>query len=172
MVLQENGIRTNPWPFQTELTLCDENANHPSQTQPLQMCESEFAVKLVPDGGIQLQFFSSSVYHGHYRHRFPFFFSFFAVRAAEAKEGALQGLIQNISLTSGTPVSALVEHILNHPQCFMIIIFRVYFSHHYPQFTSGFPLLDLLKPCDSPSKILITAICLFLLIVTRKIYGI
>lgn len=79
MVFKEKGISTKPWPFQTELTLCNENANHLSQMQPLQMCE--FAVKLLSDGGIQLQFSPAVFLMDLIGTAFPVL----VVRAAEAR---------------------------------------------------------------------------------------
>lgn len=81
----------------------------------------------------------------------------------------LKGLIHKVSTSFGSLTSVSSYSAYSEPPA----VFYYYnpqglFSHHWPQFTNDFPLLDLLKLSDSPSKILAATICLFLLVVTRK----
>lgn len=167
LVFKENGICTNPWPSLTEPTLSNENANHPSQTWLLQMCERDFAVKLVSDRRIHLQFFPEVFLVDLTGTAFPMP----VIRAAEAgREHQRDWSIRFPWHLVVLHQLVLFEHILNYPQCFMIIIFRGHFSYLSHSLQLVFPLLNLLKRWDSPSEIRITAIWLFLLIVTTKLW--
>ena len=128
-------------------------------------CESEFTVKLVSDREKTRCGFSQRCFLQSLQHGFPVACS----GSCGSRGWALKGLIQKASPTFGSLTAVSSCWACSEPPT----VFYDYnpqgvFFHHWSQFTNGFPLLDLLKLSDSPSKILVTTVCLFLLVVLRK----
>lgn len=110
--------------------------------------------------------FPRSVSRGPYRHSFPNACN----KSCRSWEGEPEALIHKVSLTSGSLASAGSYWAYSElPTVFYDYNFQGAFFLSQPQFTTGFPRLNLLKRWDSPSEIRITAVWLFLLIVTKKI---
>lgn len=154
------GLVTKPWPLQTEPPWFNENANRPLQMHV--WCEREFTVKLVwigrqTDAGFPMV---SGWLRGH---GFP------RGGSCRSRGRALEGLIHEVPLTFGSlpPVSSCWAY-PEPPTGFYDRDPQGVFSLHWSQLTNGSPLLGLLKPADSLSKILAATICLFLWVVTRK----